>query len=79
MKDRDKGDLKMRQTNEVTYLEVKPSDVQAFRDFLEIIEENGFTDDLIYNLMLAIANKENIAKFNAADDNSIYAKITYAE
>lgn len=65
----------MKQISEVTCLEVKPNDVQTFRDFLEIVDENGFTDDAIFNLMVAIASKKNVAK----DDNSIYANITYVD
>jgi hypothetical protein len=69
----------MKEISEVTYLEVNSHDVQTFRDFLEVIENNGFCDDGIYHLMLAIANKNDFAKFDEKDENSIFAKITYTE
>ena len=67
----------MKKTTEVDYLTATKSDIQTFRDFLEIIEDSGFDDESIYSIMTAIANKEN--KVYAFNNNfkTLIAKITY--
>ena len=66
----------MKEIAQVTYLKVSDEEIKVFRDFLEIIEENGFDSDAIYESMASIANAE---KFAYCADGSPIAKIEYED